>query len=250
MQKYIILITLLSFGLAHHAWAMDDELVSMAGLIDQDDNAITDQDREQAKKERLAQVALAKKERYELANMCWNDDYTGVKQYLESHQDPVPARQYGLSLAKQVKTARMAVLLERRGNIRLSVDRDKYGSILHHAAGSGTSMLLKYAIRRYCKEEETLDINEQRSVDGKTVLHIWADNIWAYYLWPHSRDRAREKLHLLLDAGVDYTLRDKSGKVPLDMLEHELGEWAAIGQQVVFYQTLIDDLKKAMLTQK
>ncbi len=247
MKKYMILIVLLSSGLAHHAWAMDDELVSMAGLMDQDDNAITDQDREQAKKERLAQVSLARKERTKLATMCWNDDYKGVKQYLDSHPDPILARQYGISLAEHVETARMAVLLERRGHIRLSADRDKYGSILHRAAGNGTPMLLKYAIRRYCKEEETLDINEQRSVDGKTVLHQWADGV----AW--GREYAREKLHLLLDAGADCTLPDKSGKVPLDILEHELGAYVYLGDQpdkVVFYQTLIDDLKKAILTQK
>ena len=104
-------------------------------------------------------------------------------------------------------------------------------------------MLLKYAIRRYCKEEETLDINEQRSADGKTVLHQWADAV----AW--GREYAREKLHLLLDAGADCTLPDKSGKVPLDILEHELGAYVYLGDQpdkVVFYQTLIDDLKKAM----
>ena len=71
MKKYMILIVLLSSGLAHHAWAMDDELVSMAGLMDQDDNAITQQNREQAKKERLAQFSLARKERKKLAKMCW-----------------------------------------------------------------------------------------------------------------------------------------------------------------------------------
>jgi hypothetical protein len=243
MKKHMILISLLSSGLAYRAWAMDDELVSMAGLMDQDDNAITQQNREQAKKERLAQFSLARKERKKLAKMCWIDDYTGVKQYLESHPDPILARQYGISLAEHVETARMAVLLERRGHIRLSADRDKYGSILHRAAGNGTPMLLKYAIRRYCKEEETLDINEQRSADGKTVLHEWVDGVQWYSRY------AREKLHLLLDAGADCTLPDKSGKIPLDMFEDKLGGYIAFGDQqdkVVLYQTLVDDLKKAM----
>ena len=66
-----------------------------------------------------------------------NDDYKGVKQYLDSHPDPILARQYGISLAEHVETARMAVLLERRGHIRLSADRDKYGSILHRQAVTG-----------------------------------------------------------------------------------------------------------------
>ncbi len=248
MKKYMILITLLSSGLVHHARAMDEHLASMAGLIDEDgDEARTEQ-----KEERYYAFYFAREKRDKFAHMCLEDDYKGVKDYLESHTDPIPVQQYGISLIHYVTTARVAVLLERRRDITLDA-RDQYGSILHWAnkINACTPMLLKYVIRRYCEEEKTLDINERRNIDGETVLHQWANGV----AWSHPSDLpvVREKLQILLDAGADCTLKDNKGRLPLDLLEHELRGWVSRGdwkEKEASFQTLIDDLKKAMDARK
>ena len=250
MNKRIVSMAALSLSLAGSAYAMDDELTSMEGLIDDGQQIVTDENREQEKQERSVAISRAIVDRRKFANLCWEDDYRGVKEHLESHNDPIPAREYKISLISHLSTARMAVLLENRGHISLA-GRDEYGSLLHWAARlNRTPMLLKYAIRRYCKEEKTLDVNEHRKIDGKTPLHKWADGV-SWYSAKEILD-ALEKLHLLLDAGADCTLPDKRGIIPLDMLEQERDRHESLknDRAIRVYNMLIADLKQTMATRK
>jgi|GEM_PF-3014696 hypothetical protein len=237
MKKYIIVITLLSSGLAH---AMD-EFTDMEGFIErQTDKEI--QRKVEAKEQRREEMEELRNERYQLASMCWGDNYKGVKEYIESHPN-VPASQYGFSLKDEVTTVRMAVLLESRG-IKLN-QNDKNGSLLHSASSwNGTPMLLKYAIRRYCKEEKTLDINAGKKIDGQTPLHLAADDA--------DNKTTREKFYILLEAGADGTVKDKGGKTPLDILEHHLHVHRQYDhtEKITVYETLINDLKTAMKSKK
>src|SRR5271155_737525 len=165
MQKHIISIGILSFGLVISAFAMDDS------------------------QKRTAETKLLKEARKRLMNCCADDNYPEVKEDLESHKDPIAASEYDCSLKSYVKTARMAVLLEKKVELDNS---DHKGSILHTACENDcTPMLLQHAIKRYCAQGKKLDINEQRTIDGKTPLHVWAEKGYCYDLsW------AREKLQI------------------------------------------------------
>lgn len=108
-----------------------------------------------------------------------------------------------------------------------------------------TYLHLKYAIRRYCREEKTLDVNKDRKIDGQTPLHLAADGA--------DREASREKIQILLEAGADYAIKDKSGKTPLDILEHHLHVHRQYGhciQIITAYEKLIEDAKQAMEVKK
>lgn len=249
MNKYISMIVL-SVGLAANLYAMDD-LVEMAGFIEQPQSNEEIQRRAKAKEKRREQVKQLMEERQAFADTCSYDNYQAVKKYLSSHPN-IPVYQYGISLRGCVTTARMAVLLEKKHEIRLG-ERDKYGSLLHHACCAGnTPMLLKYAIRRYCNELKTVDINARRSTDGKTALYTWAvDAFWGR--WKTMFPQAREKLQILLEGGADCTIRDKHGTLPVDYLKHERDAYASMGnkeEEVAGYDILIADLQTAMDARK
>lgn len=245
MQKCIVSIIMASliFG---RVYAMD-EIVHMAALVGEAHRNQGPKRAPEYIQKKREEMRLLRHYHSVFAECCASARYQDVREVLEEHaQDghPVLSPQYGISLKNYVTTARIAFLLEKYG---ISLDQtDRYGSILHRACYIvATPMLLQYAVRRYCIEKKTLDINHRRTMDGKTPLHIWA-NDRLHGIAPYLSE-AQEKLQILLNAGADWSIEDKYGALPLDILEENMDHYAAKGQKdkAQAYRTLINDLKAA-----
>lgn len=184
------------------------------------------------KKEQERERAILRERYNYIARYCREDNFKYVKEYLASDIDKsYPAN---FCFIDDVKTVRMAVLLERRG-IALDDKRNEFDeSILHRACHADcTPMLLQYSVRNYCNKKKTLKIDEL-AVEDQTPLHVWAECA-LYDGVPRAKYLldALQKMDILFEAGADSETIYTPSRTPRKVLEEQLEKYKGNGWEDV-----------------